>query len=159
MASSSAAAPCSSVGLAAAWLISANGPGAGKIGTLNAPTVVAGAPSDTSTLLPGGTAAGTFSVTNTNDVPLTVTGTAASGTGAAAQTTGLTQFTQCANAVSTADPVSVVTQTGLTGITVPAKATTTVTVPGTFKLANSAPSDCQGQTFSKPVALSFSAGS
>jgi hypothetical protein len=127
----------------AAWITASEGGGAGKIGSLSAPTVAAGTAQGT--LVPGGTGAAVFQITNNNSVPLLITSTGTSANGAL--DTGFI-------AGCTSSNVIVQALTGLS-ISVPV-GTSTVVVPNEFMLASSAPSGCQGISFTRGVSLNFS---
>jgi hypothetical protein len=129
----------------AAWLINATGTGAGSVASLTAPTVATG----TSTgpgCLPGGTCDAAVKITNPNNVPLQITGIADGGSS--------TLFSgSCTGSNLTVNDQPTVA----TPITVPANATaTTITLKDAYKLAAATPTTCQGQTFTKGVALTFS---
>jgi len=129
----------------AAWLISATGTGGGAVASLTAPTIVAG----TSTgpgCLPGGTCDAAIKVTNPNAVPLQITGIADGGSS--------TVFSGgCTSSNLTVNEQATIA----TPVTVPANATAaTIVVKDAYRLAAATPTTCQGQTFTKGVALTFS---
>jgi hypothetical protein len=130
-------------GAAAAWLISASGPGAGKIGSLTAPTVVQGTPSAEDALLPGGQGGVSFRINNTNTVALKLTGITPQG-----GVQGFDQFSSCDDAITAND------RSGLDLDVPPGESV--VSVPGAFSLASNADTTCQGQGFSHGFKLDFS---
>jgi hypothetical protein len=122
----------------AAWLINSNGHGAGRIGSLSTPTIVAGSPTGAA-LYPNGDGDGVFTITNTNNTPLVVTGTDPGG----------------ANASGVC--YDYVTVNSLTGLNIPVPTgISTVTVPNVFHLDGSAGTGCMGGTFEKDATLHFS---
>ena len=126
----------------AAWLISSTGAGAGRIGTLTAPTIVAGSPA--SDILPGGTGDAAVKVTNPNSSDLVIT---------AVTNPGGSDARQCSGGDFS---VSVVAHNGLT-IPVPAHADNLeIKLPDTYRLSSDASSACAGQTFTRDVGLTFS---
>lgn len=128
----------------AAWTVSSHGRGAAKAGTLKAPTVAQGTPSDTDTLLPGGDAALTFQITNDNPLALNVASVDAGPDGVISS-----DQSNCP-----ASNVSVPSLRSL-NVSVP-KGSSTVTIPGAIHMAADAPSSCSGVTFTPDVALGFS---
>lgn len=126
----------------AAWTVSAHGKGAGKVGTLQAPSVSEGAPS--ADLLPGADGSATFTIVNPNPMALNVVDVDAGPDG----------ITSSDQAACPASNLSINSLRGQT-ITVP-KGSSTVSVPGAYHLSSSAPSSCQGVTFSADTALGFS---
>jgi len=132
---------------AASAALSATGIGATtvKTGTFVAPTVEATVAGDTpnSLLQPGGTADVLLRVHNSNTVSAHVVAVALNGTITATGGIG-----SCTN-----PGVSFTNQTGLS-ISVAAGTTVVVDLPAAASMSTSAPSGCQGASFSIPVALS-----
>jgi len=143
-----------SLSASAVWLMNGqtdNAPGRGDIGTATMvnPTVSAGTVAPNTQLLPGQTAEGTFTITNSNSFAVTLTAVAAAttrlgGTNPAGANTSAT----CAGWVYEN------AQTGLS-INVPT-GTSQVRVPNAFWAHGGIPSACQGLTITQNVKLSFS---
>lgn len=132
----------------AAWLISSTGPGAGAIGSLTAPTIQAGS-IDGSACLPGGTCSAYLDVNNPNSTDLTLTGlSAGTGTGTTSKGTSC-PISNISISSSVASGLSIDVPSG----------DKQVVVPAVFMLSPSAPTACQGATFTTPVTASFQAGS
>lgn len=131
----------------AAWLISSDGIGGGKIANLAAPTVTQGTPTGNG-CLPGGTCDAKIVVSNPNNADLVISTVEDDGGGGGAQYNG----SGCP-----ATAVTVPLQSSLpTTITVPKNSTNlAITVPDGFKLASSAPTVCMGQTFTKGMKVTF----
>lgn len=141
----------------AAWMISGqNSDGGGKIGSLAAPTVTAGTSTDA--LYPDLVKHSlSFQVNNPNPGPLTLVDASFVG-GSITPTNDVTGLTgTCATEESTNDIVKLYPNHSLS-IAIPAGTTTTVTVPNVVALDTTAPSSCQGQSFTGKLALSYQSG-
>lgn len=134
----------------AAWLTDGTGEGTTKVGNLSAPTVSPdGSGSGFTGCLPGGDCAGKFSVKNDNNVDLVVTGI---DPAVGSADTGTTNQPACPyTEITTNSKTGLVNQ----GYTAPANSTTTITVPGAYKLAADAPSVCQGALLTRGATLHF----
>lgn len=127
----------------AAWLVNATGTGQGRTASLAAPTIAVGTASGPG-CLPGGDCDAAVKITNSNAVPLTITTIADGGTP--------TQFTGSCLASNLTVNAGAVTG----GVTVPANASNApVVIPNAYHLSATAPSTCQGDTFTKGMTLTF----
>jgi hypothetical protein len=117
---------------------SAQGTGQGSSGTMAAVTVSAGTPN--STLVPGSTGDVSLQVTNSNTFAVTLISVTGNGTitGSGSCSPGLT--------------VTFAPQTGLS-VPIAASATTQVHLANAATMTSAAPANCQGATFSIPVAV------
>lgn len=128
----------------AAWLVSADGDGGGKAGSVVAPTIApTAAGSLVGDLVPSAAGVYTgslqFTVTNPNPFPLTLTTVANVDI-----TTTNTDSGSCDGATFRAHfSKNTFPLTGLS-IAIPASTSTPVLIPNVFRLAETAPSSCQG---------------
>jgi hypothetical protein len=121
----------------AAWLISANGDGRGKAGTLVAPTITPGDATNATPTFPGVPGSLSIQVDNPNG-PLVITGWTMVSQNAVAVSGG-------SGSCTSADAFLLDSDTGITPIQVQS-GTSTVQLPGAVMLKPSAPTGCQGAT-------------
>lgn len=115
----------------AAWIVTSTGSGSGKVGTIVAPTFTAGAAPD-EPILPGGTVALDYSVSNPNATALVLTRQMA---GAVVNPSGAGPG--CSGSSFTVNDVS--------GLSIPIPpGSSQVTVPGGLSAASGTSQDCQG---------------
>jgi hypothetical protein len=137
----------------AAWLTDGTGPGRAQAGSLQPIVVSLASGTPTSGfLLPGGTGSGRFAVNNPNSTALKIVSAQAGGPIGLPSEGGTGASS---NPLCPSSNVTVETLTGL-NISLPASTTTDVTIPDVFRLAASAPTDCQGAEFQKSVKLTAS---
>lgn len=133
----------------AAWLITSDGEGGAKAGSLSAPVVTVASPL-TGDTMPSTVPTGTLqlSVQNPNTMALKLTGVRLKD--GSAISTG--NNPNCVGGLW-----SMPEKTGL-AINVPASATTRIDIPNTVKLVENAPTECQGVSVTIPTTASFSTG-
>jgi hypothetical protein len=126
----------------AAWLTDGSGPASGQTGSLQALTVNAG-PTPADACFPGDTCAGSFTVNNPNDAMTIVSITPDTNVG-----TSTSPDPSCWTSISVNDV------TGLS-IALP-PGSSSHEVADLFTLAESAPTNCQSQTFTAGVKVTAS---
>lgn len=129
----------------AVWSVQSDGSGFARSGQLSAPVLgMIGKPELTGDLLPGGTGALVFKVTNENSVPLRIT----------AYTLQSGVIVDDEGACSGSN-FTVAGQSGLS-IPVPLGGPTLISVPNAISLSSAAPTGCQDRLVQVPVRATFS---